>query len=221
MENLVIYGNGRIAKIVYQYAKEQFNVVAFTVDGDFIQESYVEGLPVLPFADIDNSHPPAEHKMLVAVGYVGLNSIREQKYDEAKGRGYQFVNYIHPSVDLHASTSIGENNIILDHVSVQPYATVGNSNFIWSNAVVAHGCAVRDNCWITSGVTIAGDSCIGSNVFIGINATVGHNISIADHTFIGANCLISRDSKEKEVYVSRDSQVHRLDSPRFMEFSGV
>jgi len=221
MDKLILYGNGRIAKIIYQFLKSDFDVVAFTVDKDLIEDTVIEDLPVIAFEEIQDKYPPSLFSMLITVGYVGMNAIRAQKYQQAKKKGYSFITYTHPSVQKHDSVVLGENNVILDHVSIQPYAKIGNSNFIWSNAVVAHGCTVEDNCWITSGVSIAGDTVIRSKVFLGINATIGHNITIEDETFIGANCLVTRSTNPKEVYISRDAEKYRLDSQRFLQFSGV
>lgn len=221
MKNVVIYGNGRIAKIIYHFVKKQFNVVAFTVDKSFIEDQEIEGLPLIPFENIEKEYSPDKTKMLIAVGYVKMNAIRAQKYQEAKDKGYKFINYIHSSVELHDNIQIGENNILLDHVTVQPYTNLGNSNFIWSNAVVAHGSTVGDTNWITSGVVISGDATIESNCFLGVNATIGHNVKIADDNFIGANTLITKSTQPKDVYVSRDGEKFRLDSHRFLQFSGV
>jgi len=221
MDKLIIYGNGRIARIIYQFLKNHFDVTAFTVDEKLIEENSIEGLPLIPFEDIQEKYSADSYKMLIAVGYIQLNALRAQKYQEAKLKGYSFINYIHPSVELHDSVKLGENNVILDHATIHPYARIGNSNIVWSNAVIAHGCTVENNCWITSGVTVAGDSTVRSNTFLGVNATVGHNITIEEENFIGANCLVSRSTKPKEVYVSRDSEKHRLDSQRFMQFTGV
>ncbi|WP_332444480.1 NeuD/PglB/VioB family sugar acetyltransferase [Wolinella succinogenes] len=221
MEKVVIYGNGKIAKIVYQFIKKQFDVVAFTVDNKFIEENKIEGLPLISFEDIQNKYNPIEYKMLIAVGYVKMNSIREEKYNEAKAKGYSFINYIHPSVETHDNVKIGENNVVLDHATIQPYATIGNSNFIWSNAVVAHGSTVGDANWITSGVVISGDATIKSKCFLGVNATIGHNVTIEDENFIGANTLVTKSTKEKEVFISKEGEKFRLDSQRFLQFTGV
>ncbi len=220
MEKILIYGNGKIAKILYSYLSETYEVVAFTVDDDFMSEKEIMGVKVEKFSSIETIFPPDEVKMIIAVGYVEMNAVRERKYKEAKEKGYHFINYIHSSV-LNKAVSMGENNIVLDNVSIQPFAEIGNSNFIWSNAVVAHGCKIEDNCWITSGVTIAGDSIIKSNCFLGVNATVGHNVTIGKENFIGANTLVSKDTNDSEVYVSRGGEKYRLDSQRFLKFTGV
>lgn len=218
MPNLVIFGAGKIAKVMYCYLKKQNNIVAFTVDRSVMDEATLFNIPVIPFDEIEQHFPPEKNEMIIALGYQKMNKIREERYKEAKNKGYKFINYIHPSVEWHDSIEIGENNIILDHVSIQPFVKIGNSNYIWSNAVVAHECTIKDNCWITSGVTIAGSTTIKSYAFLGVNATIGHRITIERENFIGAHTLISKNTKEKEVYVSRDGEKFKLDSERFQQF---
>jgi sugar O-acyltransferase (sialic acid O-acetyltransferase NeuD family) len=218
---LIIYGNGRIARIIHQFVKAQYEVVGFTVDSACLREQVVAGCPVLPFEDIEVIYPPCQFSMLVAVGYSQMNKVRQQKALDAKTKGYTLVNYIHPSVHIHDDLIIGENNVILDHVSLQPAVKIGNNNFLWSNAVVAHGCTVEDNCWVTSGATIAGDSIIRSNSFLGINSTVGHNVVIGPSNFIGANSLIVRSTEADAVYISRETEKYRFDSERFLRFTQI
>lgn len=221
MEKIIIYGNGKIAKTVYQFVKKKFDVIAFTVDKKYVEKNNQEGLPLISFDHVQNIYHVNDYKMLIAVGYVEMNGIREQKYKEGKEKGYSFINYIHPSVEIHDNVQIGENNIILDHATIQPYVTMGNSNFVWSNAVVAHGSTIGDANWITSGVVISGDTTIKSRCFLGVNATIGHNITIADENFIGANTLVAKSTKDKEVFISREGEKIRLDSQRFLQFAGV
>ena len=223
MDKVIIYGNGKIARIIFHFVKKQFDVVAFSVEKKFINEneSDVEGLPLIPFEILETSFPPRNHKMLICVGYVEMNKVREDKFIESKEKGYEFINYIHPSVEIHDNNKIGENNIILDHVSIQPYVDIGNSNFIWSNVVVAHGSRIENTNWITSGVVISGDSTIKSNCFLGVNASIGHNVNIGNETFVGANALVTKSTNTKEVFISREADKFRLDSRRFLQFTGV
>ena len=221
MKEILIYGNGKIARILYHFIKKKYKVSAFTVDENFIKTTYLEGLPLVPFKNIEKTHPKSEFDMIIGVGYAQMNNIREAKYLAAKEKGYEFINYIHPSVEIHENINIGENNIILDNVSIQPFSQIGNSNFLWSNAVLAHGCILGDTNWITSGVVVSGDSIIGSRCFLGVNATIGHSITIKNENFIGANTLITRNTNEKEVFISKEGEKFRLDSQRFLKFSEV
>tara|TARA_X000000950_G_C13742520_1_gene589172 strand:- start:305 stop:967 length:663 start_codon:yes stop_codon:yes gene_type:complete len=218
---LIIYGNGRIARIIYQYVKNQFEVVSFTVQDDLLSQATLEGLPIRPFENIEHELTPADHAMLIAVGYVQMNGIRRQKYEEAKAKGYTLANYVHPSVHRHDDVSIGEGNMILDQVSIQPGARLGNNNFIWSNVVIAHGCTIEDDCWVTSGVTIAGDTTIKSGGFLGVNSTIGHNLTLGEQNFIGANALVTKSTGPNEAYIAPGAEKIRLDSHRFLKFSEV
>lgn len=218
---LIIYGNGRIAKIVFQYVKSQFDVVCFTVQSDLLTEPTLEGLPLHPFETIEGDYDPESHAMLIAVGYIQMNAVRRQKYEEAKAKGYTLANYLHPSVHWHDNVKMGNGNVILDHVSIQPGAQLGNNNFVWSNAVIAHGCVIEDDCWVTSGVTIAGDTTIKSGAFLGVNAAIGHNLTVGTQNFIGANALVIRSTGPNEAYIAPGSEKLRLDSHRFLKFSEV
>ena len=209
MQKILIYGNGKVAKILFQFLKKNFHVEAFTVDEKLIKQKYIEGLPLVGF------------EMIIAVGYSQMNCIREQKYKEAKFKGYSFINYIHPSVEIHENVKIGKNNIILDHVAIQPYASIGNSNFLWSNSVIGHGSAIRDYNWIASGAVISGDAIVKSRCFFGVNASIGHNVTIENENFIGANTLITKNTGKKNVFISQEGQKFRAESKQFLRFTGA
>jgi len=221
MEKLIIYGNGKISQIIYHFLKKQFKVIAFTVDSKFIKEKSIYKLPVIAFENIENFCDPNVNNLIIAVGYIDMNNVREQKYFEAKQKGFNFINYIHPSVEIHDNFQIGENNVILDQVSIQPYSKIGNSNFIWSNAVLGHGTCIENTNWIASNATISGDTIIKSKCFIGVNSTIGHNITIERENFIGAHTLVTKNTKINEVYISKEGDKFRLDSKRFLLFAKV
>ena len=222
MKKIIIYGNGKMAVILYQFLRRSYEVVAFTVDDKVMSDKKIFfGLPIVAFESVEKYFPVEEYKMIVAVGYINMNNLRVQKYKEAKQKGYDFVNYIHPSVMIHDDIIIGENNVIFDHVSIQPGASIGHSNYFWSNSVLAHGSSVEDGNWIASGVVISGDTKVGSRTFLGINASIGHNITIGDECFIGANALVIKQTDAKSVWINREAEPFRLDSKRFMVFAGV
>ena len=183
MDKILVYGNGNIAKVLYYFLKKQFDVVGFTVDKKHILENSIEGLPLVAFENVQEKFEVSKYKMIIAIGYIQMNNIREKKYQEAKEKGYNFVNYIHPSVEIHENLEIGENNIILDHVSIQPYVSIGNSNFLWSNTTLGHGSRLGNTNWITSGAVISGDVILKSKCFLGVNATIGNNITIESGNF--------------------------------------
>lgn len=200
------------------FARLEYEVVAFTVDRAVLGAPFIEGLPVIPFEEIEVHYSPAAHSMITAVGYLEMNSLRARKYQEGLAKGYTFANYIHPSVVRHASVAMGVNNVILDHVAIHPYTRLGNSIFICSNASIGHGCDIGDNCWINSGVSIGGETVIGESSFLGINATIGDNIRVERQCFVGANTLVSRNTAAEEVYISPGGERFPLSSAAFLQF---
>src|SRR5690606_24951752 len=144
-------------------------------------------LPLLPFSAVTRAFAPAEHSLIVAVGYLQMNALRRHKREEARAMGYTLASYVHPDVMRHDNTTIGEGCIILDHVSVHPGCRIEDGVFISSNVNIGHDCTVGEGSWINSGVAIAGGSRIGNDCFLGVNASVGHGVSIGERNYIAAN----------------------------------
>ena len=215
---LIIYGNGQMARMFLHFARLEFEVVAFTVDRSALTDTSIEGLPVVAFEDMASLYPAADHCLITAVGYREMNDLRARKYREGRAKGYAFASYVHPSVVRHDCVTVGENTIVLDHVALHPYTRVGNSVFIASNASVGHGCTIGDHCWINSGVSIGGETEIGERTFLGINATVGDNIRVGRQCFVGANTLVTRDTGAEEVYVSPSGERFPMTSSAFLQF---
>jgi sugar O-acyltransferase (sialic acid O-acetyltransferase NeuD family) len=220
MENkkLIIYGNGQMARMFLHFAQLEHEVVAFTVDRSILSDAVIEGIPVIPFEEIETCYSPADHCLIIAVGYLEMNLLRARKYQEGLAKGYAFASYIHSSIVRHSSVSVGENTIILDHAAIHPYTQIGNSVFIASNASIGHGCRIEDNCWINSGVAIGGETVIGNATFLGINATIGDNIQIGEKCFVGANTLVTRSTSAEEVYISASGERFPMSSQAFLQF---
>ena len=210
-----------MAGLLYQFARHEHSIETFTVDEQCIKDNCFEKISLVPFEGIEKIYSPDKYKMIIAIGYIQMNDIRQERYLQAKSLGYEFINYIHPSVYIHDNNLIGSNNIILDHVSIHPGTKIGNSNFISSNTNIGHGCYIADTCWINSGVGIGGETIIEDNCFIGINASLGQGIKIKKKTFIGANGLLDRDTEIGDVYLSSKSEKFKLNSDHFLAFSGA
>jgi sugar O-acyltransferase (sialic acid O-acetyltransferase NeuD family) len=216
----VIYGNGSMARVLFSYARHSHDIAGFTVDDPCIADAATSfcGLPLAPFSRVESAFSPRDHQMIIAVGYVEMNELRERKYAEALERGYTFTSYIHPSLFVHDGVAIGENCIILDHVSIHPGSRIGRGTFITSNVNIGHDCEIGDNNWINAGVAIAGGCRIGPGCFFGVNASVAHGLRLGARNFIAANTLINRDTQDDQVYLSEPGQLFRLKSRAFLRF---
>jgi sugar O-acyltransferase (sialic acid O-acetyltransferase NeuD family) len=223
MMKTIIYGNGAMARVLYSYAKHSMGIDGFTVDDACIEMNGDQfcGLPLVPYSNIEKVFDPRNYRLIIAMGFIEMNELRAKKFAEAKEKGYSFDSYIHPSVFIHDDVSIGENCIILDHVSIHPGCRIGNSTFISSNVNIGHDCIVGPLNWINGGVMIAGGCDIGQGCFFGVNSSVGQGVRMGARNFVAANTLINKDTKDDEVYVSESGQLFRLKSKSFLKFSKV
>ena len=220
---IVIYGNGAMARVLFSYARHSMNICGFTVDDSCVANGSDAfcSLPLVPFSKVQEAFNPKEYQLIVAMGFIDMNDLREKKYIEAKKKGYLFTSYVHESVLIHDDVSIDENCIILDYVSIHPCCKIGQGTFISSNVNIGHTCIIGASNWINSGVSIAGGCHIGSGCFFGVNSSVGHDVNVGTRNFVAANTLLNKDTNDNEVYLSEPGQLFRLKSKSFLKFSRV
>ncbi len=220
MNNLLLFGTGKIAEVAYYYITNDspYKVKAFTVDEKFMTNKAMFGLPVIPFEEVENSYPPDEFEMLVAVGYLDLNKFRAAKYSEAKTKGYKLISYISSRASNLGNAEIGDNCFILENQAIQPYTKIGNNVTLWSGNHIGHHSTIGDHCFLSSQIVVSGNTIIEPYCFIGINVSIGHGIVIGRESIIGAGSLIMKSTKEKSVYISKSTEPHALDSNRFIRF---
>lgn len=221
MQKIIIFGTGVIADVLAGYVEHDkaFEIAAFCVDKEYIDAESHLGRPVVPFETVQDSYPPAQYPMIVAIGYHGLNRARADKCAEAKAKGYRLESFVSSQARTFGPVEIGENCIILDNVTLQPGVRVGNDVVIWSSVLVGHHSTVHDHVWIASMSTISGNCTVGENCFLGINTLVGHEVAIGERCFFGAGaCVTAREIKPEGVYVISPTERHRLPSGQFIRF---
>jgi sugar O-acyltransferase (sialic acid O-acetyltransferase NeuD family) len=209
-QKLIIFGLGDIAEIAHFYFTQdnKIEVVAFTVDKEYIDKDKFCDKPIIAFEEIEKVYPPSDHKMFIAISYAKLNQVRTQKYQEAKERGYEFESYISPQATVATNAQIGENCFIFEDNTVQPFVKIGNNVTLWSGNHIGHHSVIEDNCFITSHVVISGGCTIGEYTFIGVNATLRDHLQIGKKCIIGAGAIIMKNTEEESVYVPEFTKVY-------------
>lgn len=221
MKPIIIFGNGKIAEVLLYFFKNHSNreVVASTVDRDFVSSRDWNGLPVVPFDKITESFPPDQNDMFVALGYQDLNALRALKCLQAQELGYNLPSYVHPQSGLPSDCEIGFNCFVMNNVQIHPRVTLGNNVFVWSGAMVGHHSVVGDNCWLTSGCNVSGVVTLGANCFLAVNSTIAHSVKVGADCFIGANALVTRCTDDNEVFLAEATKPFRLNSRQFLRMS--
>lgn len=207
MKKLIIFGTGDIAQIANYYFEtdSEYEVIAFTVDKEYIKENIFENKPVIPFENIEEVYSPDAYKMFIATSYAKLNKIRTAKYNQAKEKGYQMASYISSKCSYLSQYSCGDNCFIFEDNTIQPYAKIGNNVTLWSGNHIGHHSTIDDHNFISSHVVISGHCHIKSFCFLGVNATLHNNITIEEENIIAAGAIISKNTGNKEIWVPAKS----------------
>ena len=213
---LVIFGSGDIAQLAHHYFRTDSNyeVVAFTVDANYIKEAEFCGLPVVEFEDVAKSYPPDAYDFFVAVGYSKLNAVRKEKFNAAKLMGYKLASFISSRATILNEGAIGDNCFIFEDNTIQPFVTIGNNVTLWSGNHIGHHSVIRDHTFIASHVVISGGVEIGEQCFVGVNATLRDHIKIGDRCVVGAGALLLADAAPEGVYIGAATERSKVPSTR-------
>jgi sugar O-acyltransferase (sialic acid O-acetyltransferase NeuD family) len=223
MTQIVIFGAGKIADVVHAYILDDPNLTlaGFTCDRAFMTGSEFHGLPLVPFEDVEGVFPPASFGMLVAIGYQDLNRVRAERCRQAREKGYQLASWVSPRAHVAGGCTIGENCVIMEGATLQPYARLGDDVFVWNGAVVGHHATIGDHCWLPSNCTISSSVSMESHCFLGVNAAIGHGVTIGARSIIGAGTLITHSTPPDGVYATPDTERLRLSSEKFIKIARI
>jgi sugar O-acyltransferase (sialic acid O-acetyltransferase NeuD family) len=213
---LVIFGAGDIADVAHFYFSRysDFDPVAFTVDAAYVTDSSVCGKPIVPFEEIAARYAPDEHAMFIAVSYARLNAVRKEKYLAAKSLGYRLASYLSPQATLLNDGRIGDNCLILEDNTIQPFVQIGNNVTLWSGNHIGHHSIIRDHCFLASHIVVSGGVDIGEQCFVGVNATLRDHIKIGERCVIGAGALLLENAEPEGVYLGDATERSRVPSSR-------
>ena len=202
MEKVVIFGVSQWASLAHFYLTHDspHEVVAFTVDRDYLKESELFDLPVVAFDEVERLYPPDEFRMFVPISFKKMNHLRAKKYDEAKAKGYQLISYISSKATVWPGFVPGDNCFIFEDNTIQPFVKIGNNVVLWSGNHIGHHTVIMDHVFISSHVVICGCCTLEPYSFFGVNSTVRDGTTVARETLVGASALILKDTKEYEVY---------------------
>jgi sugar O-acyltransferase (sialic acid O-acetyltransferase NeuD family) len=200
---LVLVGAGEFAQIACEYFEHDsdYDVVAFSVERDYLVQPTLAGRPVVAFETLEADYPPADVDVFVAVPSSQLNRLRTRLYREAKRRGYRLATYVSTRAFVWRNAEVGENSFIFEGNVIQPFVRVGSNCILWSGNHVGHRTVVRDNVFIASHAVISGYCEIGESSFVGVNTTFNDHVKVAPDNVIGAGALVTRDTEPGRIYV--------------------
>lgn len=206
---VILFGVGEVAEVFYMYLTHdsEYKVVAFTVDREFKKQAKKFSLPVVAFEEVEKKYTPEKYAMAVTISFSGVNRLREEKYRQAKKKGYRLISYVSSKASVWPNVKIGENTFVMENNVLQPFVKVGNDVILWSGNHVGHHSKIGDHCFVASQVVVSGHVKVGKRCFLGVNATIRDNISLADETVLGAGALVTKDTQKGGVYYAAGANI--------------
>ena len=198
---LVVFGVGILAELARHYFEHDspYKVAGFTVDKRYIKGNTYDGLPLIPFEEVDKHYPPDQHNMFVAVGYANGNRTREEKCRAAQDRGYELATYV-SSKAIDMSESRGSNCLILESVVLQAFVTLGDGVIAWPGTIVSHHSKVDDFCYLSPNVTISGSCHLGRRVFVGAGAVLRDETTMSEDIIIGMGSVVTENLVDRGIF---------------------
>jgi sugar O-acyltransferase (sialic acid O-acetyltransferase NeuD family) len=208
MAKVIIFGIMDTAELAHYYLQHdsEHEVVAFTVNREYLQQEVFRGLPLVAFEEVETLFPPDEYNFFAPMTGRNMNRNREKVYHEAKAKGYRFISYISSHATILDRSVVGENCFILEDNTIQPFTTIGNNVVLWSGNHIGHHGQIKDHVFFTSHVVLSGHCIIDSYSFFGVNSTIRDFTHIAHGTLVGMAASITKDTEEWGIYIGNPAK---------------
>lgn len=209
MAKVIIFGLMDFASLAHFYLKHdsRHEVVAFSVTKEFLPaDGTFEGLPVVPFEDVESRYDPAEFRFFAPMSHRKMNMVREGIYLTAKRKGYSFISYISSKATTFPGAQIGENCFILEDNTIQPFTTIGNNVMMWSGNHIGHHGTIKDHVLFTSHVVLSGHCVVEPYCFFGVNATIRDALHIQEGTLVGMGACVTKSTEAWGIYTGNPAR---------------
>jgi sugar O-acyltransferase (sialic acid O-acetyltransferase NeuD family) len=203
MPKVVIFGIQDFASLAHFYLKEdsQHEVVAFTVTKEYMPlDATFEGIPVVPFEELEKLYPPTEYVFFAPMSHRKMNTLRETIYTQAENKGYTLISYVSSKATVFSNVKIGKNCFILEDNTIQPFVTIGNNVVLWSGNHIGHHSVIKDHVLFTSHIVLSGHCVVEPYCFFGVNATLRDGLHFAEGTLVAMGACVTRDTEPWGVY---------------------
>ena len=202
MKNILIFGTGGHAKVIVDIIEKQgeYRIAGFIDEYDD-KKTVTLGYKVLG-NEFSLKDIVSNYEIYGGVIGIGDNSIRLDIRDKIIKYipNFKFINCIHPQSILGKEAILGQGNVIMAGVIINPSSIISNHCILNTNSSIDHDCLMSDFSSIAPNVTLGGNVKIGDYSAIGISTNIFQNVNIGNNCIIGGGSLVRKDTKDNSVY---------------------
>lgn len=206
MEDVIIFGTGGHAKVVYDILVKQamYKPVAFVSLNENLTDFL--GIPHL------NQNKFKELKVKKGVVAIGDNSVRSSVVDfiQSQISDFEFVSAVHPSAQIGNDVKIGRGSVIMAQTAVNSGTRIGQHVILNTSSSVDHDCIIGDYSSIAPGAILGGNVKVGNFSAVSLGCHIIHGKSIGDHTVIGAGAVVIEDITDHKVAYGNPCKVIKM-----------
>jgi len=198
MAKILIFGVKQAARLACAYLRHDTGdePVAYAVTAEYLPvERVLDGLQVVPFETITTSHPPSQHRFLVAMSYRDHNRHRARIFEQVKALGYSMISYVSPRATIFPGLSIGENSMVLEGCVVSPGCQIGEDVMIQAGCVIAHDARIGHHAFLGPGAVLAGSVEVGAYAFVGCGAVIRDRVRLSEGSFVAMGSIVRGDTE--------------------------
>lgn len=138
---------------------------------------------------------------------IGVGNNSNRKSISERFEGYNYINLIHPSVNISASAKIGRGIVIMAGVNINADSIIGNHVILNTNCSIDHECNISDFVHVSPNAALAGNVTINEGAHIGIGATVIQGVKIGKWAVVGAGCVVIKDVPDYVTVVGNPARI--------------
>jgi sugar O-acyltransferase (sialic acid O-acetyltransferase NeuD family) len=139
--------------------------------------------------------PPDRVSLMLGVGQMTTDNLRERLYSSWRARGYDFPPLVHPAAWVAPGVVLGDGVQVMAGAIIQPGCDIGDNCIINTRAGIDHDCCIGCNVHLAPGATLCGKVTVGDSAFIGAGATLIQGLCVGARAVVGAGVTLVRDLK--------------------------
>ena len=204
MKDLIIIGVGGVGREAALIAEEineqskQWNILGFVDDNKDVQNTYINGYPVLGKSDYLQNYD----KEVYVVCAISNYKVKKRIISKLKANSnIKFATLIHPSVKLNKHIKIGEGCIVYQNVIMTVNIEVGDNVIISPKCGIGHDSVIDDYVTLLWNVNVSGNVKIKEGATMGSGSTVIQGLTIGEGSFVGAGACVIRDVEDNKTAV--------------------